>query len=190
MAEQPPRKIEIPYRWAGIDGAVQVEAAVIGDPDALGCPDLARGFPYCRATVHSVGVGYDHHYGWVQLVEGTHQSPGFHVDQHPAYANSSPFLCDGYPPGFFDGPHTDLRDWDFLAHTFLCGKGGELHEFRKEACAILGFKWGFSKRDQQIEWFGPEPLSPQDWDSHLARLTEERGKWSYRPSFSEHPLEP
>jgi hypothetical protein len=182
--------IEIPYHWAGVDGGVRVEMSVNDDPAALGCPDLARGFPYCRATVHPGGIGYDHRYGWVQLVDGTHQSGGFHVDQHPAYENRSPFLCDGYPSDFFDGPHTDMRDWDFLAHTFLCGKGGTLHEMRKEARAILGFRWGFSKRDQQIEWFGPEPLSAQDWDAHLERMEEERPEWSFRPGFSQHPLEP
>jgi hypothetical protein len=124
--------------------------------------------------------------------------PGFCIDQHPAFACPIPFLCEGQLPEYFDAPHTDEPDWDFLAHTFLCGKGGELHEFRKEARAILGFSWGFSKRDQRIEWFGPEPLSAEDWNSHLEYLRRRyerwwrprRWRWSFRPDFSQHPLEP
>jgi hypothetical protein len=77
-----------------------------------------------------------------------------------------------------------------VAHTFLCGIGGEVLEFRREARAILGFGWGLSKHGQRIEWFGPRPLSGQDWDSHLGRLTQECPEWSFQPGFSQHPLEP
>lgn len=180
--------IEISYRWADVDSTARVDISVNTDPAALGCPELAQGFPCCTATL-SDGKGYDHRLGWVQLVDHS-LNPGFRVDQHPAFPNLHPFLCEGYLPEYFDAPHTDGTDWNFVAHTFLCGKGGRLHEFRKEARAILGFSWGFSKRGEQIEWFGPEPLSAQDWDAHLERLTEERPDWSFRPGFSRHPLEP
>ncbi|MGN6215990.1 MAG: hypothetical protein ACTHN7_03405 [Solirubrobacterales bacterium] len=184
-----PRTIELPYSWADVEGTVAVRIAVNTDPVTLGCHEVAQGFPYFLATVESEGVGYDHVYGWIQMVDQSFE-PGFRVDEHPAFASSLPFLAFGPLSGFFDGPHTDERDWDFLAHTFFCGKGGLLHEFRKEARAILGFGWGLSKRDQRVEWFGPQPLAAQDWDSHLERLTEERWDWAFKAGFSQHPLEP
>jgi hypothetical protein len=192
-----PRTIEIPYRWAGVDGIAHVGMAVNTDPAALGCPEFAQGFPCCTVALESEGRGYDHRLGWMQFVDESSE-PGFRIDQHPAFASPLPFLCEGQSPEYFDAPHTDNPDWDFLAHTFLCGKGGELHEFRKEARAILGFKWGFSKQGQRIEWFGPDPLSAQDWDSHREYLVQtyytqvegEGDKWSFKPGFSQHPLEP
>ncbi|MGN6255050.1 MAG: hypothetical protein ACTHO8_08740 [Solirubrobacterales bacterium] len=183
-----PRTIELPYSWAGIEGAVAVQVAVNTDPAALGCHEVAQGFPCCQAIVRSEGVGYDHVYGWLQVVDESFQ-PGFRIDEHPAFASSLPFLSIAPLAGFFDGPHTDERDWDFVAHTFLCGKGGLLHQFRKEARAILGFRWGFSKHDQRLDWFGPERLSAEDWDGHLERLAEERREWSFKPGFSQHPLD-
>lgn len=119
-----------------------------GDPAALGCPDLARGFPTCRATVQPVGNGYT----------------------------------------YFDAPHTD-EDWDFAAHAFLCGLGGELHEVRREARAILGFSWGFSKSGAEIEFVGPDPLGPGDWDLHRDHLAGAFPGWRFAPGFYQHPTE-
>lgn len=192
-----PQTIDIPYRWAGVDGTAHVEISVNTDPAAYGCPELARGFPCCTATLESEGKGYDHRLGWVQLVDHS-LKPGFRIDHHPAFASPHPFLCEGYLPKYFDGPHADAPDWDFLAHAFLCGKGGELHEFRREARAILGFSWGFSKRDQRVEWFGPKLLSEGDWNSHLEYLRGKyqrwwrlrRWRWSFAPGFVQHPLHP
>jgi hypothetical protein len=178
----------MPYRWAGVAGTVGVEIAVNSEPEAYGCPEIARGFPRCEATIRTAGVGYNHIYGWIQMVKDSSQS-GFQVDQHPTFASSLPFIFFGPSPRLFDGPHADYRDWSFLAHTFLCGSGGRLHDFRKEARAILGFSWGYSKRDRRIEWFGPEPLSAADWDGHLDCLANEQ-EWTFRPGFSQHPLDP
>ena len=186
-----PQTLEIPYRWAGVEGMVRVVVKTNDEPEALGCREFALGFPCLRATVSvETEVGYDHRFGWIQMVDASHESPGFHVDQHPAYVSSLPFLCEGYLPDCFDAPHSDDRDWDLLAHTFLCGKGGALFEFRKEARAILGFSWGCSKRGRRIEWFGPDLLSAEDWDGHLERMAEERPDWSFRPGFCQHPLDP
>jgi hypothetical protein len=188
-----PRTIEMPFRWADIEGTVGVEIAVNSNPEAYGCPEMARGFPRCEATVSTAGVGYDHIYGWIQMVKSPspedESQSGFCVDQHPTFASPLPFIYFGPSPRLIDGPHVDDRDRDFLAHTFLCGSGGELHDFSKEARAILGFSWGYSKRDQQIEWFGPEPLSAADWDGHLECLARER-EWTFRAGFSQHPLDP
>jgi hypothetical protein len=161
-------------------------------PGALGCPDFARGFPYCEAQVEGGPVGYQHLCGWLQVVEHSAGEPEGQIDQFPILVSPShPFVYFGYSPAYFDAPHTnELEKWDFRAHTFYCGLGGELTEFRKEARAILGFGWGFSKRGREIEWFRPERLSPQDWDGHIERLSQERPEWSFKRGFSQHPLEP
>jgi hypothetical protein len=195
-----PQTLEIPYRWAGVDGRVQVAVKTNDDPEALGCPELARGFPYCKAVVESDDAeGYDHIYGWIQMVDADDEPPGFHFDQHPAYENELPFSSSGFLSRFVDAPFADYRDFDFLAHTFLSGKGGKLLEFRKEVRAILGFSWGYAKRGQRIEWFGPDLLSVEDWDGHLEYLTRKyrwrwwrpwRKPWTFAPGFFQHPLDP
>jgi hypothetical protein len=186
------RTIEIPYRWADVEGTVRATVATNEDPEALGCDECARGFPHCRATIEPPVRGYGDTLGWVQLVERSDLEGGFRIDPFaPLGEVSHPFCFFGFAPVFFDAPHTDeLENWDFLAHAFLVGLGGELSEYRREACALLGFSWGFAKRDQRVEWFGPEPLSARDWDGHRARLKEERSAWSFRSGFSRHALEP
>lgn len=193
--------IEIPYSWADADGAVRVEVATNERPTAFGCEEFAHGFPYCKGTVVPHQIGYEHLCGWVQLLSRSdHDEVEFEIDHFPTFADPErPFCYFGYSPTFFDAPHTDeLEDWDFLAHTFYCGRGGRLGEFRREARAILGFSWGFTKRGWQIDWFGPDLLSPQDWDRHheyldqtyCAEVEDKERKWSFRPGFSQHPLEP
>lgn len=186
-----PQTLEIPYRWAGVGGWVEVVVKTNDEPAALGCPEFARGFPSCKAIVESdEAEGYDHYYGWIQMVYLPEEPPSFHVDQHPKFAAPHPFICAGPLAKLQDAPFTDYQDADFLAHAFLCGTGGELLEFRKEARAILGFSWGYSKRGRRIEWFGPDLLSAEDWDSHLQRMAEERPEWTFRSGFSQHPLDP
>jgi hypothetical protein len=189
--------MDIPFRWWDSDGTVRVTMGDNGDPAYLGCSEIARGFPYCKAEVDFPDRGYASSFGWIPLVkEGMNMD--FGIDLRPQFRQEHPFGYLTDRPRFFDGPHTDDANWDFLAHTFLCSLGGELLEFRKEVHAVLGFSWGFLKRDQQIEWFGPEPLSGKDWDSHLEYLTRKyarwwwlpRWRWSFHPGFSRHPLEP
>jgi hypothetical protein len=189
--------MEIPFRWWDNDGTVQAAVTVNDDPAYLGCSEIARGFPCCKAAINFPDRGYASSFGWVALVrEG--QDASFGIDLRPQFRHEHPFGYFGDRPRFFDGPHTDDPGWDFLAHTFLCSLGGELLEFRKEVRAILGFSWGFVKRDQEIESFGPDLLSPRDWDSHHEYLTGKYGRrwwprrwrWSFAPGFSQHPLEP
>jgi hypothetical protein len=189
--------MDIPFRWWDSDGTVRLKMAGNEDPPYLGCSEVAHGFPFCEAVVDFPARGYASAFGWVALVSGNH-GRDFELDLRPQFHQGYPFGYFGDRPIFFDGPHTDEPNWDFLAHTFLCSLGGELLEFRKEARAILGFSWGFSKRDQRIEWFGPEPLSAEDWNRHLDYLRRRHGRWwwprrwrwSFKPGFSQHPLEP
>jgi hypothetical protein len=187
------RKIEMPYRWGEVDGLVRVEIGANDDPAAFGCSEVARGFPYCHATVAHPLLGYEDVLGWVQMVKSSLHGGGFFIDYFQALDSVYPPLSFyGWAPTFFDAPHSDEGDWDFLAHTFLCGLGGEVLEFRHEVRAILGFGWGFSKRDQGVESFGPAPLSPQDWDQHRDYLVQrfEKGDWKFAPGFFQHPLRP
>jgi hypothetical protein len=184
-----PETITLPYRWAGVEGHVQAEVGVNDDPDALGCSEFARGFPYFRATVTPPARGYADALGWVQLVNWDLLAEGFRIDPFvPLGEVSHPFGFFGFAPTMFDAPHDDgRRDSEFVAHSFLCGLGGELLDFRREARAVLGFSWGFSMRDQKIEIFGAAALDPADWDRHHPYLREAHPGWSFASGFVEGP---
>ena len=187
-----PATLSIPYRWEGVRGAVEVELGVNDDPAALGCAEVARGFPYCRA-VTPPALGYADALGWVQLIEWDHLGPGFRIDTfQPLGQVSHPFGFFGFAPTMFDAPHHDAErlDSDFVAHSFLCGIGGELLEMRKEVRAVLGFSWRFSIRNGEIEIFPPEVLGPEDWDRHHEYLRGSHPSWSFFPGFARGRLGP
>jgi len=183
--------IEMPFRWAAAEGCVRAEVGANDDPAALGCSEIARGFPYCRATVEHPGIGYADVLGWIQLVESSQHRMGFFHDHFELLGPCPhPFAFYGWRPTFFDAPHSDLGDWSFLAHSFLCGLGGEVLEFRREARAVLGFSWGFSRRGEEFEYRGPDALAAADWDSHLGYLGRAFPDWKFAPGFHRHPLQP
>jgi hypothetical protein len=184
--------LELPFRWGAFDGCARVEVEVNDDPVALGCSEVARGFPYCRATVEHPGIGYADVLGWVQLVESSLHEAGFHLDYfEPMGVASHPFAFYGLAPTFFDAPHTDEdENWDFLAHSFLCGLGGELLDEQRGIRAILGFSWGFSKRGNEFEYLGPAVLAAADWDGHRPFLGRSFPNWQFATGFHRHPLRP
>lgn len=188
------RTLEMPYRWGDVDGAVKVEMGIDHNPREFGCEEVARGFPYCRAFLEPPAVGYGDSLGWVQLIDMSDRRGGLRVDNYEALGPvPHPFFTYGPNITFFDHPHTYLRDWDFLAHTFLCGLGGELLEFRREVRALLGFSWAIVKRGDRIEVSGPTPLGPEDWDGHLRYFNRRfrrfrLKKWRFVPGFSDRPL--
>lgn len=184
--------LEMPFRWGAFDGCVRVEFGVNDDPAALGCAEIARGFPYCRAATDHPGIGYADILGWVQLVRSSARGDSFSLDHfEPLGPVSHPFAFYGLAPSLFDAPHTDeLHDWDFLAHSFLCGLGGELLEFRREVRAVLGFSWGFSKRGHEFEYMEPSPLTAAQWDGHGGYLSGAFADWKFAPGFHRHPLGP
>lgn len=184
--------MELRYRWNDREGRVDVKVARNEDPAAIGCPEYARGFPTCTATIDHPAIGYGDMLGWVQLVDRSDQEGGFKIDGLELLTEvSHPFAYFGTAPILFDSPHTDeLENWEFLAHSFLCGRGGTLHPRRFEVRAVLGFGWGFSKRGSQIEWFGPEVLTEQDWNGHLPYLKREFGLWKFAQGWQQHPLRP
>mgnify|MGYP003577399794 CR=1 FL=1 len=188
------RTLEMPYRWGHVEGTVTVEMGIDDNPSEFGCEEFARGFPYLRALLSPPALGYGDSLGWVQLADLSDRRGGLRVDNWEALGRvSHPFFSYGPNITLFDHPHTDLRDWDFLAHTFLCGLGGELLEFRREVHALLGFEWGIVKRGERIEVSGPTPLGPLDWDRHLRQLNWRYRylrlrKWRFVPGFADHPL--
>ncbi|HET9197751.1 MAG TPA: hypothetical protein VFN92_05790 [Solirubrobacterales bacterium] len=189
------KTLELPYRWNDTDGLVRVEFGVNDDPDRFGGEAFARGFPRMRASIEPPASGYKQMIGWTQLTERSDQGGRFEIDQfEPLGEVPNPFTVFGYSPLFFDCPHTTLADWDFFAHTFLCGIGGTLFDQiegkRREVRAVLGFSWGFEKRGSQIDSLEPQPLSDQDWDRHgpyLGSRFSEAG-WTFAPGFFDHPL--
>lgn len=188
-----PRKLELPYRWNDADGLVRVEMAVNDDPGRFGGEEFARGCPYCRATIDPPALGYREMIGWLQLADLDDRPGGFKVDLfEPLGKVPQPFAFFGFSPTLFDSPHSTHPNWNFAAHTFLAGMGGKLFEQteggRREVRAVLGFKWGFEKRGTEIDSFGPEPLSPEDWDEHLPYLRQEFPAWKFLPGFFDHPL--
>ena len=184
--------MDLPYRWNGTEGRVRAKILANDDPAALGCGDYARGFPYCIAKIEHPSIGYADMLGWVQLIDSSPSEEGFRIDELQLLTEvTHPFAYFGTAPTLCDAPHTDESgDWDFTAHTFLCGLGGKLAEFRREVRAVLGFSWGFSRRGSQIDIFGPDVLSPGDWDDHREYLGQRYPKWSFAAGFAESPLDP
>ncbi len=186
--------LEMPYRWGDVDGSVKVEMGIDDNPSEFGCEEVARGFPYLRAVLEPPAIGYGDSLGWVQLIDMSDRRGGWQVDNNETLGPvPHPFFSYGPNVTLFDHPHTYLRDWDFLAHTFLCGLGGELLEFRQEVRALLGFSWRIAKRGDRIESFGPTPLEAADWDAHRGYLNRRYRyfrlrKWRFLQGFADRPL--
>lgn len=161
-----------------------MEVAGNDDPVALGCEEWARGFPVCRASIGHSARGYADMLGWIQIVDDSWHDAGWHADGfEPLGTLPHPFAFYGLSPTFFDAPHYDGENFDFLAHTFLCGLGGELLEFRREARAVLGFSWGCRKRGEAIEFLDLEPLPPEAWDEHRAYLARCFPGWAFARGY-------
>lgn len=186
-----PLTLLLPFRWAGREGEVHVEIRRNDDPAALGCEEFARGFPVIRATISPPAQGYADMLGWIQLVDDSWHADGFHADGfEPLGHLSHPFGFYGVSPTLFDAPHFDGEHFDFLAHTFLCGLGGNLLEFRREAHAVLGFSWGCRKRGAEIELLDLEALPPKAWDDHRAYLASRFPDWTFPDGYFQHPPQP
>jgi hypothetical protein len=177
--------VKIQFDRAGVAGTVEVEVGVNEDPAALGCPDFARGFPYCRATVSPPARGYADFLGWIQLVNATDLYGKFRTDPfEPLGEPTQPLCFYGFAPVLFDAPHRDHReDTDFIAHSFLCGLAGGVLSGREEVEAILGFSWGFRIRAGEIEVLPLARLGVSDWEVHLPYLRRTFPGWGFLSGF-------
>lgn len=188
---QLPLTLALPFRWAGLEGEVSVEIRANDDPAALGCEEFARGFPVIRAEITPSPKGYADMLGWVQLVDDSWHGGGFHADGfEPLGPLPHPFGFYGVSPTLFDAPHFDGENFDFLAHSFLCGLGGELLEFRHEVRAVLGFRWGCRKRGNEFEFFDPEYLPPERWEAHGGALARWFPEWTFAAGYRTDPHRP
>jgi len=178
--------VRIEFERAGVASVVEVSVGVNEDPAALGCPEFARGFPVCRATISPPARGYADFLGWVQLVRSTDLSGEFRIDPfEPLGEATYPVCFFGFAPVLFDAPHRDHReDTDWVAHSFLCGLGADPLDRENEVDALLGFSWGFEIRGGEIRVHGPACLGPEDWDGHHAYLDDAFPAWSFLPGFS------
>ncbi len=180
---EPLRALELRCEQLDREWTVRVEVGRNDDPAALGCPDFARGFPWCRATIEPVARGYNDFLGWIQLFADSARAEGpeVRVDTFIHGDVSQPFLYYGYSPTFFDAPHR--RDGVAVtcrADTFLAAMGDAF-----EAFALLGFSWGYEvDEDGEISILGPEPLSEADWATHLPALRRNHPRWTFLEGFA------
>lgn len=190
-SELPAPPLVLPFRRAGRDGTVTVDLGSNDDPAALGCPEFARGYPVCRATIAPPARGYNDAIGWIQLVASTVEhgsSPGggaFAMDPfEPLGEPANPFCFFGFAPVLFDAPHRDsLPDMDWIANSFLAELSAE-----NQAAAILGFSWGFSIRDGEIAIDAAAPLAGDEaWDRHAPVLTAAHPDWTFVPGLGTGP---
>ncbi len=174
--------MRIEFIHGGRPDAVEIEVAVNTDPEALGCPPHARGFPYCRALVERDARGYADALGWIQLVDSTDGPGGFAIDPfEPLGAVGHPFAFFGFAPTLFDGPSRSGRpDMAWTANSFLAGIAEE-----REAFAFLGFSWGFEIAGGQIEIVGLAKLEESAWADRVPALREACPDWRFQPGFAD-----
>lgn len=168
--------LRLDFRRAGHPGRVEVEVGSNHDPDSLGTLAYAYGFPYCRATIDHPARGYIGAVGWVQLVADSQRGGEFQLDPYePLGPVSHPFCFFGFAPTLFDAPSRSRRDdVDWTANSFLCDLAAP-----DQIRAILGFSWGFSIRDGEIEIKPAATLEPDDWNRHLSVLKSSCPPWSF-----------
>ena len=178
-------RLTLGFERDGVPVTVEVELGANDDPAALGCPEFARGFPYCRSTISPPARGYGDSLGWVQLVRQTERGEAFLIDPFEPLDRDPPhpFCFFGFAPTQFDAPHRDPRpDMDWISHTFLAGIAG-IHD-PSEIRAALGFSWGYSICDGEIEITGLARLDPSAWDAHLPYLRGTYPSWTFAPGFA------
>lgn len=176
--------MQFDFRLRDVAGYVVVTVEPNADPAIVGTRSSARGFPVCAATVNYDARGYLAILGWIQLVRSTdNQTAGreFEIDPYePLGRTAHPFCWFGLTPTLFDAPSRrsvpDTFEW--IAQSFLGFIGGP-----RQACAILGFSWGFAVREREIVIRPIEPLSDVDWDGRLPVLRREHPLWDFAPGF-------
>jgi hypothetical protein len=70
---------------------------------------------------------------------------------------------------------------EWSAETFLCFVPMQTN--RREARAILGFKWGFTIREKVVSLTSPSRLAPGEWNKHRAFLQREHPGWAFADGF-------
>jgi hypothetical protein len=178
--------VRLDFSLRGVPGSVDVAVEPNTDPEVLGCPTFARGFPVCTATVTYAEKGYKAALGWVQLVRSTDNASAgaeFEMDPfEPLGPTPHPFCFFGFSPVLFDAPARRSReDLEWSAETFLCFVPTPADG--REARAILGFRWGFTIREEAISLSSPSLLGPEEWNKHRAFLEREHPSWAFGDGY-------
>lgn len=178
--------MQLEFVLRDLPGSVEIQVEPNVEPSVLGCPEAARGFPVCTATVTYSGRGYGAAFGWVQLVrstDGTSEGRDFELDPfEPLGRLPHPFCFFGFAPTLFDAPSRPTRDSiQWTAHTFLCFLSeGTQH---LQACAVLGFQWGFALEESAVMLFPPAAVSPAAWNDHLGLLRTSHPTWEFARGY-------
>jgi hypothetical protein len=178
--------MDLVFEWQGVSGSVHVEVRPNTDPQSMGCPPVAQGFPVCTATVDYPHRGYSALFGWVQLVRSTDNESGgggFEMDPFALFADAtSPYCWYGLAPVLFDAPFRARRDdldWEcrsFLATTPLA----EAFETgAPRVVPLAGFTWSFDIVAGEIAIGAPAPLAPASWDDHLETFRGRYPAWQF-----------
>lgn len=178
--------MRLDFSLRGAPGSVDVAIEPNTDPEALGSPTFARGFPVCTATVTYAEKGYKAALGWVQLVRSTDNASAgaeFEMDPfEPLGPTPHPFCFFGFSPVLFDAPaRQSSEDMTWRAETFLCFV--PMQADRREARAMLGFTWGFTIHEREISLASPSRLAPEEWNKHRAFLKRAHPDWVFAHSY-------
>lgn len=173
--------MRIDFARAGRPGSVLVEVAANTDPELLGCPPHARGFPYCRALLEQDARGYADALGWIQLVDSSETTAGFQIDPfEPLGKVGHPFAFFGFAPTLFDAPsRAGSPELTWTANSFLAGIAAE-----RQAFALLGFSWGFAIEEGEITIVGPSRLAESAWSDSIPVLREACPGWDFLDGFT------
>lgn len=171
------------FTLGGLAGAVDVTLVPNEHPEALGCRPTGLGFRVCTATsALRDAVTWPRWAGSRSSAQrmASAVARSFEMDPYePLGILPHPFCWFGFAPTLFDAPSRGmLDDMEWAAHSFLSFIGGP-----HEACAILGFSWGFVVREQAIAVEEVAPLTPETWDAHLPLLRREHPAWRFTSGY-------
>jgi hypothetical protein len=172
--------MRLDFTLHGHEGSVDVSVEPNDDPEALGCPSHAGGFPVCTATVRYAGRGYLAALGWIQVVRSTDSGDRFQPDPVEALGQlPHPFCWFGFEPTLFDAPSRPKRaPMHWTAQSFLCTIADP-----SEVRAILGFAWGFAIAGEAITLHAAKRLEPSAWDAQLPLLHAEYPAWRFAAGY-------
>jgi hypothetical protein len=179
--------MHLPFSLRGIRGAIDITVDVTRDPKDVGASPGAVGLPHCHAAIEYPGKGYDSLMGWIQMVRSTdNDSSGEAFEMDPLMfvgAVPHPFGFFGIAPTLFDAParRSDV-DLDWLCHSFLT----YIKDFEGETRvvkAIVGFSWGFSRKNGMTAVNLAQRLEPNDWGAQLDLLHREHPGWRFLDGF-------
>lgn len=183
----------IPFHLLEKRGTVTVEYGVNDDPSRwgyalLGEPaDVAKGFPYCRASVVFEGEGYTAVMGWIQIVEYRGSQKDVVVDTTPQLAEVDvPFAYWGFCPTFFDAPSTTSKGLIWTADAFLVRSPDAV--MSRVIQPICGFHWGYTTQSELPTLLPLTELPLAAWTRACAVLQVHYPNWVFLPEWVDQTL--